>query len=415
MKGMEQGRIVKVQGHRLLSQGPRCRIGDLVLARTADGRTVRCLTEGFEGLHVHLLALEETRGLGYGDLVLSTGRPVSIQLTPVLRGRLLDGFGTCSSQETAGFGVAVYPTMTPKVQRQIPLPLDRKFHSGVRAIDALLTLGAGQRVLFHSYSSCPSLLRKTTSMMARYGKAQTVVFGLIGYKQREVEQLKSLLDQQTGRRCVIFSAPTGSPAGERFHCGYAATTCAEFFRDQGEDVLLVLDSMQQWQKAYCELSALETEQARELLQGATLAQLVERAGRRAAGSITAVYCLCGSKDSLTRELSELVESRIVFTLEMESLGVYPPIDILKSTSYNWSSLISPEQQQLVSSFHYVLRYFERNKQLIRVGALFEGLCDRSDRALERVQRCWHFLRQGLNEPSNEIDSLRRLAECVAID
>jgi flagellum-specific ATP synthase len=385
-------------------------MGDLVFARTADGRLIRCLTEGFEGLHIHLLALEDTHGLSYGAPLFSTGRPISLEVSPFLKGCLLNGFGHTGNGETAGSVQAVYPTMTPRVQRMLPLPLNRRFESGVRSIDSLLTLAIGQRALFHSLSSCSSFVQKTTSMMARFGRAQTVVFGLIGYRQREVQEMMNLLN--TCDRCVVFAAPSDAPAGERFHCAYAATTAAEYFRDRGDDVLLVLDSMQAWQKAYCELSLLAPEQARSLFQGATLAQLVERAGRRSVGSITGIYCLCGPNDSLSRQLSELVESRLVFSREMESLGVYPPIDVLKSYYDQSRELVSIDQLQLRSKFYSVLRYFERNRQLIRMGALFEGLSEEGDQALDTVQRCWNFLRQGLHEPSTERESLKRLAECL---
>jgi flagellar biosynthesis/type III secretory pathway ATPase len=411
MNNMEQGRILKVRGHRLQSLGPLCRIGDLVIAQTADGRFVRCLAEGFDGGHIHLLALDETSGLGYGDPLYSTGRPVSLSVGPGLRGCLLDGFGQ-RVEGTVMMSRATYPTMMPRIQRRLPLPLVRKFHTGVRSIDALLTLAIGQRVLFQSFSSCPSLLQKTTSMMARYGGAQTVVFGLIGLKQREIRNLTSLLDTTASSRCVIFSAPSEASAGERFHCAYAATTAAEYFRDQGEDVLLVLDSLEQWQRAYCELSLLSPKQAGLMLRGATLAQLIERAGRRPVGSITGVYCVRGAGGDLSREVGDLVEGRVLFTRDMESLGVYPPIDVLNSHSDPSARLVSLEQRQLVSGFQGVLRYFKKHQQLIRMGALFEGLSEEGDRTLETVQRCWHFLRQGLHEASSEHDSLERLAECV---
>lgn len=409
---MECGRVVSVLGRRVVSQGPNCRIGELLLARTPDGNLVRCLVEGFEGFHIQMTALDGPGGLACGNPIYGTGRPISLSAGPHLRGRLMDGMGCPPDGPTAVLGESFYPTMQPQGQRLSLFSFKRRFQSGLRCVDTLMPLAAGQRVLLQSEATSPGLTSKTLAMMARYSSASVIVFGLVGTTRRRLGDLLASLEPDARKKSSIFAAPSDRDAGERYHCVYAATAAAEYFRDQGEDVLLIVDCLRAWQEAYLELSLQIPQPSRVSLEGVPLSRLVERAGPRPQGSITAVYSVRGPVGSLNRSLEELADGRICLTGEMEGMGVYPPVDILKSHSRASQQFLSPRQLRMISSFQWVMRYYQRNRQLIQVGALFKGLSEHSDRALDKVERCWSFLRQGVNEPSCEEEDLRRLAQCI---
>jgi len=410
--GMECGRVISVLGRRVVSRGPNCRIGELLLARTPDGNLVRCLVEGFEGFHIQTIALDNPDGLACGNGIYGTGRPISLSAGPHLKGELMDGMGCPADGSNPAQGKSFYPTMHPNGQRLALFSFKRKFQTGLRCIDTLMPLAAGQRVSFQSSTTSPGLTSKTLSMMARYSSASVVVFGLVGTSRRRLAELVASLEPQARAKSAIFAAPSDRGAGERYHCVYAATAAAEYFRDQGEEVLLIIDCLRAWQESYLELSLQIPQPARVSLEGVPLSRLVERAGPRPQGSITAIYTVRGPATTLTRNLEDLVDGRICLTGEMESMGVYPPIDILNSHSRPSQQFLSPRQLRMISSFQWVMRYYQRNRQLIQVGALFKGLSERSDQALDKVERCWSFLRQGINEPSSEEEDMQRLAQCV---
>jgi flagellar biosynthesis/type III secretory pathway ATPase len=373
---------------------------------------VRCLVEGFEGFQIQTVALDSPDGLARGNAVYGTGRPISLSAGPHLKGGLLDGMGGPADGSVPIQSESLYPTMLPRGQRLTLFPFKRKFQSGLRCIDTLMPLAAGQRVSLQSNTTSPGLTAKTLSMMARYSSAGVVVFGLIGTSRRRVAELLASLEPQARAKSAIFAAPSDRGAGERYHCVYAATAAAEYFRDLGEDVLLIVDCLKAWQESYLELSLQIPQPTRISLEGVPLSRLVERAGPRPRGSITAIYSIRGAATTLTRSLEELADGRICLSGEMEGIGIYPPIDVLNSHSRPSQQFLSPRQLRMVSSFQWVMRYYQRNRQLIQVGALFKGLSERSDQALDKVERCWSFLRQGINEPSCEEEDLRRLAQCV---
>jgi flagellum-specific ATP synthase len=293
---------------------------------------------------------------------------------------------------------------------------------GVRAINALLTVGRGQRLgLFAGSGVGKSVL---LGMMARYTSADVVVVGLIGERGREVREfIESILGPQGLARSVVVAAPADSPPLLRLHGAAYATAVAEHFRDQGKHVLLIMDSLTRFAMAQREISLAIGEPP--ATKGYTpsvfakLPQLVERAGNATAGrgSITAFYTVLTEgddpQDPVADSARAILDGHIVLTRDLADQGHYPAIDIEASISRAMTELLAPEDLEAARRFKQLFSAYRRARDLIAVGAYVRGSDPMVDRAIALFPQLSAFLQQDLAERASEADSRKRLRELVA--
>jgi flagellum-specific ATP synthase len=413
------GRVQRVRGLVIEAQGPQVTIGELCRV-SADRRP--CLAEvvGFSGHVTLLMALEDIHGLGPGAEVRSLGRPLSVGVSPALLGRVINGLG----EPLDGRAPIVTSEYRP-LHAGAPHPLRRRrvthpLSVGVRAVDGLLTLGEGQRVgIFSGSGIGKSVL---LGMMAKYTEADVVVIGLIGERGREVRDfIEKYLSAEGLRKAVVVVETSDRWPLLRIKGTMAATTIAEYFRDQGLRVLLLMDSITRVCHALREvgLSLGEPPATRGYPPSvfATLPKLLERAGNADRGSITALYTVLVEGDDQTEPIADTVRSildgHLLLTRKIAARHHYPALDVLGSISRVMPDVVeSAHYNEAVQVKEWLAAYAEA-EDLISVGAYAKGSRPAVDGAIEKLPAINEFLRQGLDESCTAAESRHRLHELVA--
>ncbi len=400
------GRVTELIGLVLRATAPGARVGELVVVERAHGPSLRAEVVGFHGEEVVLLPLGSAEGVGPDSVVRPTGRPFAIRCGGALLGRVIDALG-----EPIDGGPPLDPASTEwwAVARPAPDPLSRRritrpLGVGVRAIDGLLTLGEGQRIgLFAG----PGLGKSTLlGQIARNTEADVIVVGLVGERGREVRDfLEGQLDDESRRRSVCVCATSDAPPLLRLKSALTATAVAEYFRAQGKRVLLLLDSLTRVARAQREVGLAAGEPPAR--QGyppsvfALLPQLLERTGQSAEGSITAVYAvLTGSDDAddpVAEEVRAVLDGHIVLSRERAARGQWPAVDIVQSLSRVMDDLIDAPQRHAAARAREVMALWERQRDLISLGAYRPGSDRATDDALQRVADVERFLTQEKQE------------------
>ncbi len=387
--------------------GCEAAVGARCLVDTADGKQVEAEVVGFSADKLFLMPTGDVRGLKPGARVVPVSGTSAILVGDGLLGRVLDGAG----RPLDGLGelrcterlAAAPEPMNPLMRRAIRDPLD----VGVRSINALLTVGGGQRIgLFAGSGVGKSVL---LGMMTRYTKADVTVVGLIGERGREVQDfVANTLGPDGMRRAVVVATPADHPPLMRLHGAWLATAIAEYFRDRGLKVLLLLDSLTRFAQAQREIALAIGEPP--ATKGyppsvfARLPQLVERAGNsdRGAGSITAFYTVLVEGDDQNDPIADaaraILDGHIVLSRRLAENGLYPAIDIEASISRAMHQIATREQQDLAMKFKQVYSIYQQNRDLITVGAYRRGADPRLDQAVEQWPKILEFLRQDMYEP-----------------
>jgi len=439
---MVSGRLTRVAGLVMEAVGLKLPVGDSCFVMTPSGQRVDAEVVGFNGDRLFLMPSTDVYGLKPGALVV----PVDPALTRVPRlgedfvprrraqdrarqvpvgwgllGRVVDGAGRPLDD---GGPLAV--------DRHVPLhsrtsnPLDRApirtvLDVGVRAINALLTVGRGQRLgLFAGSGVGKSVL---LGMMARYTDAEVVVVGLIGERGREVREfIETILGEEGRRRSVVVAAPADSPPLLRLHGAAYATAVAEYFRDQGKHVLLIMDSLTRYAMAQREISLAIGEPP--ATKGYTpsvfakLPQLVERAGngQDGRGSITGFYTVLAEGDDQQDPVADaaraILDGHIVLTRDLAEQGHYPAIDVEASISRVMADLLGSSEMDEARRFKQLFSAYRRSRDLIAVGAYVRGNDPTLDRAVAQYPQLAAFLQQDLLEAASYADSRARLHELV---
>jgi flagellum-specific ATP synthase len=421
------GLVRQLGGLSIQAEGICAPVGELceiVPGSVASGSTIHTPPVLAEVVAVHgdvatLMPYGSIRGLGVGCEVSPMGVPVSCGVGNELLGRVIDAFGQ-----------AIDGKSDPQTQEQRPLkskpinPMDRPrinrvLETGVRSIDALLTLGQGQRVGIFSGSG----VGKSTllGMIVRHARADINVIALIGERGREVREF---IDKQLGvnglRRSVIIVATSDQPALTRLRAAYSALTIAEYFRDQGAQVLLTMDSVTRFAMARREvgLSAGEPPTARGYTPSvfAELPELCERCGTASgAGSITALMTVLVDGDDLNEPISDslrsILDGHIVLSRDLAHTGQYPAVDILRSTSRVMSDLITAKERDLAALVVRQLALLERNRQMVDIGAYEQGGNEQLDAALAIQPQLLDWLRQQEGGVSRQ-EALKVLGDIV---
>ena len=419
-----EGRLTRIVGLTLEAVGCQSPIGGRCLI-VGPNSTVEAEAVGFSGDKLFLMPTGDIRGVEPNARVIPTGKVYEVPVSDKLLGRVLDGAGN----PLDGKGPIVTRERMPLTGRSInPLarhPIEQPLDVGVQAINSLLTVGQGQRIgLFAGSGVGKSVL---LGMMTRYTTADIIVVGLIGERGREVKEFieKSLGAEGMARSVVVASPADASPL-MRMHGASLSTTIAEYFRDQGKNVLLLMDSLTRYAQAQREIAlAIGEPPATKGYPPSVFAKLpalVERAGNgdKGGGSITAFYTVLAEGDDQQDPISDasraILDGHIVLSRHIAESGRYPAIDIEASISRVMTEIVSEEQTQQARRFKQIYSLYQQNKDLISVGAYARGSDPRIDEAIEMEPKLEAFLSQGMYQPVTLAESqqgLKALIESAA--
>lgn len=421
------GRLTRVAGLVMEAVGIKAPVGSVCVVSLPDGNTVDAEVVGFSGERLLLMPSTDVYGVHPGAKVAlmdsepphpSAGHPLHllrrrthdrvkhVPVGPELLGRVIDGNG----RPLDGLGPLNLAERVPLQSRPInPLtraPITRTLDVGVRAINSLLPVGRGQRMgLFAGSGVGKSVL---LGMMARYTSADVNVVGLIGERGREVKEfIESILGEEGVARSVVVAAPADTPPLSRLQGAAYATAIAEYFRDQGKSVLLIMDSLTRYAQAQREIALAVGEPP--ATRGyppsvfAKLPQLVERAGNGSdgGGSITAFYTILAEGDDQMDPIADaaraILDGHIVLSRQLADSGHYPAIDIEASISRVMPALLNVREIDLVRRFKHLYSRYQRSRDLISVGAYVRGSDPELDEAIAMYPRLEIFLRQAIDE------------------
>jgi len=410
------GKVTQVVGLAAEVSGLTASVGDLCEIPSATGRLLAEVV-GFRQGRLLVMPLGDVSGLRPGSEVLATGRPATVQVGPALLGRIVDAFG----RPIDGRGPVA--DTRPRQIHQAPPPVMTRhrivepLETGVRAIDALLPVGRGQRIgIFAGSGVGKSVL---LGMLASHARADVNVIGLIGERGREVREfIERDLGPDGLARSVVVVATSNEPALLRRQAAFVATTIAESFRDAGRTVLLMMDSVTRFAMAQREigLAVGEPPATRGYPPSVfgLLPRLLERAGTTAHhGSITGLYTVLVEGDDLNDPVGDTVrailDGHIVLSRELASANHFPAIDVLGSVSRLADELSTAEQARAAAAVRESLATYRDARDLVSIGAYVRGSDPKIDRALAALDPITAFLRQGRDEPSPLGDTLPRLA------
>jgi len=411
------GTVSELVGLLVESQGPAAAVGDFCEISMRDGRSIRTQVIGFRDGRVLSMPLEETDGLHLGDLITARTEDARMEAGSELLGRVIDGFGK-PLDELGPIGAG----QPYQLYAQPPGPLDREpigeaLATGIRAIDSLLTCGKGQRIgIFGGSGVGKSTLLGT---MARYSSADVSVIALIGERNREV---RDFIDHELGpeglKKSVLVVATSDRPAPLRIRAAFVALAVAEYFRDQGKDVLFVMDSVTRLAMAQREIGLAAGEPPSQ--KGYTpsvfhlLPRIFERAGRFRQGSITGFFTVLVEGDDLNEPISDAVrailDGHIILSRELGAAGHYPAIDVLQSVSRLAPRLCTPEQKQAALKIREALATHARSEDLINLGAYASGANPVLDAAIRLRPRLLDFLKQDSQDHSPFEKTMSELSE-----
>ena len=416
---LARGRVRSVTGLSLRALLPGARVGEVVRIHRAGSPLLGEIV-GFDGDEAVILPLGTLAGVGPDDAVEALSRPLTVTASPALLGRVLDGLGRpvdggAAIDEEAGAQVEVDRAPPPPLGRR---PIDRPLATGVRALDALLTLGEGQRVGLFAGSG----VGKSTLLgaIARGTEAEVVVVALVGERGREVgEFLTHALGEAGRKRSVVVVATSDAPALERLRAAQVATAIAEYFRDEGRRVMLLVDSVTRFARAQREvgLAAGEPPARRGYPPSvfAMLPRLLERTGQGERGSITAIYTVLvegGDMDEpIADEVRGVLDGHVVMDRAIGARGRYPAIDITVSLSRVMDQVVSPEHRAAARALRALLGAYESKRDLITLGAYAKGSDPLVDRAVAKMPAIEALLAQ---PPEHREDFARTIAALIAL-
>ncbi len=418
-----EGKLSRMVGLTLEAVGCRASIGSRCRVELKDNKSIEAEVVGFAGERVFLMPTGETHGLEPGCRVVPMGKNSLARVGFGLLGRVVDGSGRPldnkgplkTEAKISLTGVQINP-LTRKPIRE---PLD----VGVRAINSILCVGRGQRMgLFAGTGVGKSVL---LGMMTKFTTADVVVVGLIGERGREVNEfVQKILGEEGLQRAVVVATPADYPPLMRAHGALLSTSIAEFFRDQGLDVLLLMDSLTRYAKAHREIAlAIDEPPATKGYPPSVFAKLphlVERAGNadEGGGSITAFYTVLAEGDDTNDPIADaargVLDGHIVLSRALAESGHFPAIDIEASISRVMPDIVDVRHLQMARELRRMYSLYQQNKDLISVGAYQRGADPRIDQAIARHPAILDFLQQNMNEAVDIDRSVRELEALLSV-
>lgn len=398
----ELGKVVKVVGLTVESVGPSAKLNDLCLVTPKGSKqSIKAEVVGFRDNRVLLMPYDNIEGVGLGSIVENTEEPLKVPVGEHLLGKTLDGMGMPID------GSSLETSESYSVEAMPPDPLKRKLIDkvlplGVKAVDGLITVGKGQRIGVFAGSG----VGKSTllGMFARNTKADINVIALIGERGREVREfIERDLGPEGMQRSIVVVATSDKPALIRNKAAKTATAIAEYFRDQGKDVLLMMDSLTRFSMAQREIGLASGEPP--VSRGyppsvyAELPKLLERAGYAENGSITGLYTVLVDGDDFNEPITDtargILDGHIMLSRKLGHRNHYPAIDILQSISRVMSAIASKEHKAAAGKLKNVLATYQEAEDLINIGAYKAGSNKNIDYAIEKINYVNDFLRQDI--------------------
>jgi FliI/YscN family ATPase len=421
LDGMETrrctGRVTKLAGLLVESEGPGAAVGDFCEIRTSSGRTVRVQVIGFANGRLLSMPLEEIDGLQAGDTIVARTQDAGMEVGEGLLGRVVDGFGQPLDGRPLTAGGARYRLYSappgPLEREQITAPL----YTGIRAIDSLLTFGRGQRIGIFGGSG----VGKSTLLgcMAKNNNADVSVIALIGERNREVRDfIENELGSEGLKRSVVVVATSDRPAPLRLRAVFVALAISEYFRDQGADVMLVMDSVTRLAMAQREIGLAAGEPPSQ--KGYTpsvfnlLPKIFERAGNFHKGSITGLFTVLVEGDDFNEPIADAVrgilDGHIILSRDLGASGHYPAIDVLQSVSRLATRVAADSQNDAAIRIREALATYRRSEDLINLGAYAAGSNPQLDHAIRLRPVLNEFLRQRPEESAPFEHTLGKMIE-----
>ncbi len=414
------GKIENIVGMSIEASGGHAAVGDICqIYNSATGSQVMAQVVGFKNDRILLMPYSDMSGISAGNFVRNTGHRLSLKMGPFLKGRVINALG----QPIDGKGPFSGGTMFCVENNNYINPMHRppirqRMEFGVKAIDSMLTIGKGQRIGIFAGSG----VGKSTlmGMIAKNVKADINVIALVGERGREVlEFMEKDLGPEGMARSVLVVATSDQPAMLRKQCPSVATGVAEYFRDQGYDVLLMMDSLTRFAMAQREigLAVGEPPVSRGYTPSiyAELPKLLERSGNFQRGSITGVYTVLVEGDDTNEPIADTVrgilDGHIVLSRKLANSSHFPAIDVSASISRLMADIVSPEHKKLAAQIRDVLAVYEKNSDLVSIGAYKVGTNPKLDYALGKIDGINRFLCQDVNESfsyEQDLNIMRKL-------
>ena len=417
------GRIVQVAGTVVRAVLPQARIGELcMLKNTSSDDMTPAEVIGIDRNEVLLAPIGDMRGMSTGTAVIGTGRALHVGVGDDLVGCVLDGVGNVIDK---GGRDSVNLTDSYPVIASAPSPLDRDIISepmglGVKSMDGLLTCGVGQRMgIFAGAGVGKSFFM---SMLVKNADVDVNVIALIGERGREVKEfIEGALGEEGMKKTILIVATSDRPSIERLKAAYVATAVAEYYRDQGKNVLLMMDSLTRFARAQREIGLAAGEApARRGFPPSVFAELpllVERAGRSDKGSITAFYTVLvegdDMSDPIADEIRSLLDGHIILSRDLAAKNHYPAIDILQSLSRVMPAIIHPEHVKAAAKIRSLVAKHKEIEFLVRVGEYQPGVDPEADEALAKIDAINAFLTQGPDEKCEPSATIQQLMGLVS--
>jgi len=417
------GRVTKVHGLLIESRGPQAIIGEICRIVAPKGRgQIRAEVVGLRDEFVQLMAFEETDGIEVGDRVVALGSRLEVPVSDKLLGRVLDALGNPIDDKGDIASVCMYPALASP-----PDPLKRKrviqrISTGIRAIDGLLAVGKGQRLGIFSGSG----VGKSTllGMIARNTTADVNVVALIGERGREVNDfIENDLGPEGLAKSVLVVTPSNSPPLARLRGAYVATAIAEYFRDQGKDVMLLFDSVTRFARAIREIGLASGEPAAQRgyppSMFDSMPKLLERSGTSDKGSITGFYTILVDGDDMDEPVADTVrgilDGHIVLSRDLAQNYHYPAIDVLQSISRLAPHVSGLSSKIAAGEIRRAMAVYSKAEYLINVGAYHQGSNPEIDYAIAKHGQIEDFLIQEVDEPSTLEETLNLMSEITGVD
>ncbi|WP_407935491.1 FliI/YscN family ATPase [Fodinibius sp. Rm-B-1B1-1] len=414
------GKVSSIVGTIIKCTGLQASVGEVYGIETIMDEVIPAEVVGLEDRYALLMPYESIKGMRSGCKVEYMGQSLTVSVGPEMLGRVVDANGDpidkkgpilCGSQQP------VHNDPPSPVERQ---PIDDIMNTGIRAIDTLNTIGKGQRIgLFAGSGVGKSVL---LGMIARYSDADINVIALIGERGREVQEfIDDTLDEELLQRSIIVAETSDKAAMSRIKAAYTATSIAEYFRDRGKNVLLMMDSVTRVAMAQREVGLATGEPP--TTKGYTpsvfsmLPKFLERVGKTSEGSITGIYTVLVDSDDMNEPIADAVRSildgHIVLSRRLAHKNHYPAIDVPESISRVMPNLVTQEQQELAGKVRDMITTYREAENLINIGAYVEGSNPKIDKAVEKREDLESFLIQGINEADFDNDlwnSLRKIIQ-----
>ncbi len=413
------GKVVKVVGLTIESVGPEAKLKDIceIIVAGSDTR-IKAEVVGFKDKRLLLMPFENVEGVGVGCMVENTGHPLQVDVGQALLGHIVDGLGRPTDMEEGHSldGLVSYPAEADPPDPMKRAIIKEALPLGVKAVDGLITVGKGQRIGIFAGSG----VGKSTlmGMFARNTKAQVNVIALIGERGREVREfVENDLGEEGMARSVVVCATSDKPALIRKKAAFTATAIAEYFRDQGYDVLLMMDSLTRFSMAQREIGLASGEPP--VTRGyppsvySEMPRLLERAGNSDKGSITGLYTVLVDGDDFNEPITDtarsILDGHIVLSRSLAQKNHYPAIDVLMSISRVMSAVATYEHKAVAGKLKNVLATYQEAEDLINIGAYKNGSNKNIDYAIKKIDAVNEYLMQPTHEKQEFEEELAALA------